>query len=159
MSKLCIICLFISAEMVNKGELKSLLKKGIVLNISIGLIMFFLAQISAPLISKIYVGYDAAVFNLSVHVLRVYAFVFLFQGVNEYSSAFFTGLNNGLVSGILAFSRTFILQIACVFILSLLVGIEGLWFAQVTAEIIAALIAVFFRTIDSHFSSLKVCYI
>ena len=128
----------------NKTELKSLLKKGLTLNILFGLIMFFLAQISAPLISKIYVGYDNVLFSLSVHALRVYAFAFLFQGFNEYSSAFFTGLNNGLVSGFLAFSRTFAIQTTCIFALPLFIGTEGLWLAQATTEVIAALIATLF---------------
>ena len=128
----------------NKAELKSLLKKGLTLNIVFGLIMFLLAQISAPLISKMYVGYDDVLFTLAVHALRVYAFAFLFQGFNEYSSAFFTGLNNGLVSGILAFSRTFLLQTTCIFVLPLFIGTEGLWLAQATTELIAAIIATAF---------------
>lgn len=128
----------------NKAELKSLLKKGLTLNIVFGLIMFLLAQISAPLISKIYVGYDDVLFTLAVHALRVYAFAFLFQGFNEYSSAFFTGLNNGLVSGFLAFSRTFLLQTTCIFVLPLFIGTEGLWLAQATTELISAIIATAF---------------
>ncbi len=128
----------------NKAELRSLLKKGLTLNVASGIIMFLLAQITAPLISGLYVGYDAALFNLSVHVLKVYAFAFLLQGFNEYSSAFFTGLNNGLISGILAFSRTFLIQTTCIFVLPLIMGTEGLWLAQATTETIAALIAAIF---------------
>ncbi|WP_026527871.1 MATE family efflux transporter [Butyrivibrio sp. VCD2006] len=128
----------------NKNELRSLLKKGLTLNITFGIFMFFIAQVSAPLISKIYVGYDANLYALSVHALRVYAFAFLFQGFNEYSSAFFTGLNNGLVSGFLAFSRTFVIQTTCIFVLPLFIGTEGLWLAQATTEVIAATIATVF---------------
>ena len=67
----------------NYPELKNLLKKGIVLNIVFGILMFFLAQVCAPLISRIYVGYDEAVFQLSVHAMRMYALAFLLQGFNE----------------------------------------------------------------------------
>ena len=135
----------------NIAELKSLRNKGIILNIAFGVLMFTLAQISAPLISRIYVGYDPTVFRISVHALRMYAFAFLLQGFNEYASAFFTGLNNGLVSGILAFTRTFAIQTAMIFILPMFFGTDGLWLAQAITELFSAMIAlIFFIVLDKH---------
>ncbi len=134
----------------NYPELKNLLKKGIILNISFGALMFVLAQVSAPLISKIYVGYDETVYRLSIHALRMYAFAFLLQGFNEYASAYFTGLNNGLVSGILAFSRTFVIQTALIFVLPLLLGTDGLWLAQAVTELFAAVIAIIYFITRKH---------
>ena len=106
--------------------------------------MFVLAQVSAPLISQIYVGYDETVYRLSVHALRMYAFAFLLQGFNEYSSAYFTGLNDGLVSGILAFTRTFAIQTVLIFVLPLILGTDGLWLAQAFTELFATVIAIVF---------------
>ena len=74
----------------------------------------------------------------------MYAFAFLLQGFNEYSSAYFTGLNNGLVSGILAFTRTFVIQTMLILALPMALGTDGLWLAQAVTELLAALIAVFF---------------
>ncbi len=128
----------------NYSELKNLLKKGIVINISLGILMFVIAEFSAPLISRIYVGYDEAVFKLSVHALRMYAFAFLLQGINEYASAYFTGLNNGLVSGILAFGRTFVFQTILILVLPLFLGTEGLWLAQAATELLSVVIVIFF---------------
>jgi putative MATE family efflux protein len=128
----------------NYPELKNLLKKGIILNIVFGVLMFSLAQISAPLISKIYVGYDENVYQLSIHALRMFAFAFLLQGFNEYASAYFTGLNNGLVSGILAFTRTFVIQTVLIFVLPLSLGTDGLWLAQAFTELFSVVIAIVF---------------
>ena len=128
----------------NYPELKSLLKKGLTLNIVFGMLMFALAQVSAPLISRIYVGYDETVYRLSIHALRMYAFAFLLQGFNEYASAYFTGLNNGFVSGLLAFIRTFAIQTALIFVLPVFLGADGLWFAQSVTELLAAVIAIVF---------------
>ena len=128
----------------NYPELKSLLKKGIIVNILFGALMFVLAQISAPLISRIYVGYDETVYRLSIHALRMYALAFLLQGFNEYASAYFTGLNNGLVSGILAFTRTFLIQTVMILVLPLFLGTDGLWLAQAATEVFAAVIAIAF---------------
>lgn len=128
----------------NHPELKNLLKKGIILNLFFGVLMFVLAQVSAPLISQIYVGYDETVYRLSIHALRMYAFAFLLQGFNEYSSAYFTGLNDGLVSGILAFTRTFAIQTVLIFVLPLILGTDGLWLAQAFTELFATVIAIVF---------------
>ena len=128
----------------NYPELKNLLKKGIILNLVFGVMMFVLAHFSAPLISRIYVGYDETVYRLSIHALRMYAFAFLLQGFNEYASAYFTGLNNGLVSGILAFTRTFAIQTALIFVLPMFLGTDGLWLAQAATELCAVVIAIAF---------------
>ena len=128
----------------NYPELKSLLKNGIILNIVSGILMFVLAQVSAPLISRIYVGYDETVYRLSIHAMRMYALAFLLQGFNEYASAYFTGLNNGLVSGILAFTRTFLIQTVMILVLPLFLGTDGLWLSQAATEVFAAVIAIVF---------------
>jgi len=76
--------------------------------------------------------------------MRMYALAFLLQGFNEYASAYFTGLNNGLVSGILAFTRTFAVQTVMILVLPLLLGTDGLWLAQAATELLSALIAIVF---------------
>ncbi|WP_044916393.1 MATE family efflux transporter [Oribacterium sp. FC2011] len=128
----------------NYPELKNLLKKGLILNIVFGMLMFVLARVTAPAISKIYVGYDETVYRLSIHALSMYAFAFLLQGFNEYASAYFTGLNNGLVSGLLAFFRTFIIQTVLILVLPEFLGTDGLWLAQAVTELLASMIAIFF---------------
>ena len=57
-------------------------------------------------------------------------------------SAYFTGLNNGLVSGILAFTRTFLIQTVMILVLPLFLGTDGLWLAQAATELLAAVIAI-----------------
>ena len=125
----------------NHAELKSLLKKGLILNLAFGLLMFFLARWTAPLIAELYVGYDATVCILAAHALQLFAFTFILQGFNVYASAYFTGLNNGRISGLIALMRTFVLQTACIFGLPLLMGPEGLWVSQAAAELISVFLA------------------
>ena len=128
----------------NFTELKSLLKKGVVLNLFFGVAMLAVATLSAPLVAELYLGYDPEVCALAAHALSLYAFAFVFQGFNEYASAYFTGLNNGKVSGIIACMRTFVLQTAAIFGLPLLIGVEGLWVSQAAAELGSAIIAAAF---------------
>ena len=126
----------------NFPELKSLLKKGSVMNLFFGVLMFFLVQYTALWIAEIYVGYDKNVCALAKHALCLYALAFILQGFNTYASAYFTGLNNGKVSAIIAFSRTFFFQTLAILALPVFFGAEGLWTAQAAAEVISAVVAV-----------------
>ncbi|SHK25915.1 putative efflux protein, MATE family [Selenomonas ruminantium] len=125
----------------NFTELKSLLKKGIMLNLGFGLLMFVLARFSASVIAGLYVGYDAEVCAMAEEALQIYALAFILQGFNIYASAYFTGLNNGKISALIAFARTFLVQTAAIFLLPMLLGTAGLWLAQATAELVSALLA------------------
>ena len=54
--------------------------------------------------------------------------------LNTFASAFFTALNNGAVSAVLSFLRTFVFQIVGILGLPLLFGVDGLWAAMAVTE-------------------------
>ena len=134
----------------NYTELKSLLKKGNVLNFASGILMTIVCIVCAPVVAQVYVGYDEEVCRLAVHAMQLYALAFLFQGFNEFSSAYFTGLNNGRVSAIIAFSKTFVIQTAAIMLLPVFFGIEGLWLAQAVAEFTACFVGLYFYITHRH---------
>jgi putative MATE family efflux protein len=128
----------------NPSELKSLLRKSTVINISVSIIMALAALTLARPISQIFVGYDAALFELTVKGFRISAFSYLFAGLAIFASSFFTALNNGLVSAIISFLRTLVFQIGAVVLLPLILGIDGIWLSIVVAEFVAAVVSVLF---------------
>ena len=60
-----------------------------------GVILFGAAQLLAPVLSKIFVGYNTGLYAMTLHGFRVYAIAFLIIGINIFGSSFFTALNNG----------------------------------------------------------------
>jgi transcriptional regulator with XRE-family HTH domain len=64
----------------------------------LGVILFGAAQLLAPVLSKIFVGYNTGLYAMTLHGFRVYAIAFLIIGINIFGSSFFTALNNGLIS-------------------------------------------------------------
>lgn len=126
----------------NYKELKSLLKKGVVINLLFGLLMFFLAQVTAGWVASVYVGYDPKVCALAEYALRVFALAFILQGFNSYASAYFTGLNNGKISALIAFSRTFLIQTLAIFLLPVVFGADILWSCQAVAEVVSSIVAI-----------------
>ena len=128
----------------NHAELKNLFRKSLIITAVLGLAMMISSQILASPLAKIFVGYDAELFELTCHGFRIYAFSFLLCGFNIFSSAFFTALNNGAVSAGIAFLRTLVFQLAAILILPGLLGIDGVWLAIVAAEILALTVSVYF---------------
>ena len=126
----------------DRGELRSLLKKSIVLISAAGIIVVALAETSAPLLSGMFFDQNESLKSLATHAIRVYMISFLLCGFNMFCSAWFTALNNGLVSASAAFVRTLVFELAAVFILPSLIGIDGIWYAVSVAEILAFLMSV-----------------
>lgn len=128
----------------NHDELKNLLKKSLVLIGSFSVVMFFAGEILGRPLSLLFVGYDAGLLDMTVHAFAIFSFSFLMSGLTILGSSFFTALNDGLTSAIIAFLRTLVFQIAAVCILPLFWGLDGIWFSIIAAEIMALLVTVLF---------------
>ena len=128
----------------NRAELKNVFKKSLVILGIAGVVLSAAAQALAVPLAKLFVGYDEELFSLTVYAFRLFSFSFIFSGVAIYSSGFFTALNNGLVSAILSFLRSFIFQVAFVFLLPLLFGVDGIWWAMFATESCAFIAATAF---------------
>lgn len=98
----------------NRQELRSLLKKSLVIVGLCGIAVTVLAEVGMPLAARIFVGYSESLSALTVHAGRVYMVSFLICGVNMFTSAWFTSLNNGMVSAVAAFVRTLVLELMAV---------------------------------------------
>lgn len=93
-------------------------------------------QLIATPLATLFVGYDQGLFELTRSGFRLYSFAFLINGFNIYGSAFFTALNNGLLSALISFLRTLVFQMAVVLLLPLLLGINGVWCSVAIAELL-----------------------
>lgn len=128
----------------NKEELHSLLQKSLVI-IAIGSVAMVAAgELLARSVSALFVGYDEALFALTLRGFVIFSFSFLFSGLAIFGSGFFTALNNGLVSAIISFLRTLVFQIGAVFLLPLVWEIDGVWASVIVAELAAAALTAVF---------------
>lgn len=128
----------------NYTELKSLRKKSSVIIAVCSVCMFVLSELLASPLSGVFVGYDKALYELTLSGFSIYSFSFLFSGTAIFGSSFFTALNDGLTSALISFLRTLVFQIAAVIIFPLLFGIDGIWLSIVAAEAMAFLITLLF---------------
>ena len=96
---------------------------------------------SGPLVG-IFTRPGTSVYDLAVTGNRLCSFALLFVGLNVFASGMFTALSNGVVSAVLAFSRSFVFTVASIQILPVLLGgVTGVWLATPAAELLAVIMA------------------
>lgn len=128
----------------NHEELKGLLKKSIALVSVFAVLMFGSGQMLSGPLSRLFVGYDAGLFEMTVHAFTVFSFSFLFSGYAIFGSSFFTALGDGVVSAVISFLRTLVFQCLSVLLFPLIWKLDGIWFSIVAAEIMAVGVTVLF---------------
>ncbi len=126
----------------NSGELKSVLRKSVLLLSLMGLFVTLLAVALACPLSQVFVGYDEELYALTYRAFVLYSLSFLVVGLNIYSSAFFTALNNGFVSAFLSFTRIFVFECGAVLLLPLVMGLDGIWVSIVVAQLLGIVVAI-----------------
>lgn len=128
----------------NHKELQNLFRKSMILMGVFGVVLVILAELLAAPLSKLFVGYDAELYELTCHAFRFYACSFLVTGFNIFGSAFFTALNNGFISALISFLRTLLFQVAMIYLLPLLFDLDGIWMAVTAAEILSLVVTIVF---------------
>ena len=131
----------------NSVELQGLRQKSLRVIGAAAVLMFAVALLSAEPLSRIFVGYDVALLDLTLHAFSIYSFSFLFAGFSIFASAFFTALNDGLTSAVISFVRTLVFQVVCVLVFPLIWGVDGIWLAIVGAEMLAVAVSAGFLVI------------
>ena len=128
----------------NHAELKNLLKKSIVLIGISSILMLGMSLALATPLSKLYVGYDPSLFEMTKRAFYIFSFSFVFSGMAIFGSSFFTALNNGLISAFMSFMRALVFQVAAVIFLPMIFDIDGIWYSIVVAELLAFVVTVSF---------------
>lgn len=128
----------------NTAELKNLFKKSLFLLSSAAIVLTACAELLSSVLAGIFVGYNQDLHDMTTNAIQLFALSYIISGINIFASAFFTALNNGLVSAVISFMRTLVFQIAFIFILPELLGLNGIWLAVVGAEICSLIISVSF---------------
>jgi Na+-driven multidrug efflux pump len=129
-------------------ELKNVFKKSLIIIGISSCVMLGAALALAVPISKMFVGYNESLCNMTIRGFLIFSFGFLFAGVSIFASSFFTALNNGKVSALISFLRTLVFQVAAVLILpkvfQVLGGnpLDGIWLSIVVAEVVAAVVSI-----------------
>ena len=116
----------------NHAELKNIRRKSIKVTLTAGVIMVIIAELLAPVLAGIFVGYDKDLFGMTVHAFRLFSFTFLLSGFNIWCSS------------AVSFLRTLVFQLAAVLILPIFLKLDGVWISVAFAEVCAFVISLLF---------------
>ncbi len=128
----------------NTDELKSLRKKSVNIVLLTGAIMVAVALLLAVPLCKLFVGYDALLYEITLRGFIIFTFSYFVTGFNIFGSSFFTALNDGLVSAIISFLRTLVFQVVAVLLLPELLELDGVWMSVIMAELLSCVVTLIF---------------
>lgn len=128
----------------NSGKLKNILFKSSKILFVVAIVLTLSAEVFSWLLAKIFVNYDANLLAFTTKAIRLYAIWYIVQWINIFWSAFFTGLNNWLVSATISFLRMFVFQITMIFSIPYLFGSEWIWLSTTCAEVLWAFLTISF---------------
>ena len=121
----------------NVEEMRSLLRKSLILLGTAGLVLTTVAVTFARPLSAFFVGYDKGLLDMTTRAFAICAVPFLFMWFNMYTSSVFTALNDGLVSAIISFVRSLLLPVVCIIFMPMVWKLDGVWYSLVASEVLA----------------------
>ncbi len=121
----------------NREELKNLKRKGFAVVAVLGIALTALSEALASPFAKIFATGDE-IFVMTRRGIRLYSFCYLLMGFSVFGSAFFTALNNGIVSGAISCIRSLLFQCGSVLAMTAIFrSLDGIWLAATVAEVLA----------------------
>lgn len=125
----------------NQGKLKKLVASSLkiiaVISVMTAILSFILTK---PLVA-VFARPGNPVYNLAVTGNRICTVALLFIGFNIFASGMFTALSNGVISAVLAFSRSFVFMLVTMLVLPVFLGVNGIWLATPAAELMAIVLS------------------
>ena len=92
--------------------------------------------------TMIFASRDEVLAELMISGFKILALSILLCGVNIFASGYFTALNNGKISAIISFLRTFVFEVGALILLPALAGVDGVWWTLPCAELLSAAVSV-----------------
>ncbi len=125
----------------NHAKLKKLIRLSLKLIGITAAAALVLSLIAAKPLVLVFARPDNPVYDLAVTGNRICSAALIFIGFNVFISGMFTALSNGLISAVLAFSRSFVFMVIAMLILPALFGVTGAWLAVPAAEFTALILS------------------
>ena len=128
----------------NHKEMRNVLKRSLIMLSAAAAVLTALAMVLARPIASVFVGYDAALLDMTARAFTICATPFLVMWFNMYTSCFFTALNDGAVSAAISFMRALVLPVICIIIMPMFWQLDGVWYSLVGSEILGVFVSLFF---------------
>ena len=126
----------------NRENIKKLFNIAVRVVAAASVVMFLLAELLDRPMTMIFASNDPVLAELMISGFKILALSILLCGVNIFASGYFTALNNGRISALISFLRTFAFEVGALILLPALMGIDGVWWTLPCAELLSAVVSV-----------------
>lgn len=125
-------------------RVKSIIRYACSINFACGLaVCLTLFFFSRQIVGMFFASSETTVIDLAVNGGRIVAFAFLFNVFNLFASSFFTAMDKGGISLLIASLRGLIVLIALMLLLTHWLGIDGIWLAIPATEALTLIVVAF----------------
>ncbi len=121
----------------NHEKLKRLVSTSLKVIAGISFVTVAASFAATKALVSVFARQDNPVYELAVTGNRICTLALFFIGFNIFASGMFTALSNGIISAILALSRSFVFMLITMLVLPALLGVHGIWLATPAAELMA----------------------
>lgn len=128
----------------NHENLRKAYKIGLYTMIVLPFLLCILAEILTVPLTMVFASKDPVLSEIMIHGFRLMALSVCTTGIAIYASAFFTALNDGKVSAIISFLRTFLFEAGAIMLLPLIFEADGVWLALPAAGLLSIFVSIFF---------------
>ncbi|TCO75194.1 MATE family efflux transporter [Marinisporobacter balticus] len=125
----------------NINQLRSVFQLCIGFVFTVSILVFLISFLGGEYIVRTFAKDSDTVYSIAQNGFAIFAFSFLFSGLNIFACAMFTALSNGKISAILSFLRTFGFITIGLIVLPKILNINGIWLAIPVAEFLTFLLS------------------
>lgn len=126
------------------ARLKKIHSISIRLIVAASVVLTAVCVVCAPYLVRFFAGHNDTVYNMALHGFRIFSVSCLLVGVNVYASALFTALNDGRTSAILSFCRAVVFLVVPVIVLSIIIGLDGVWASIPVGELLSLVMGIYY---------------
>nr|WP_287411788.1 MATE family efflux transporter [Pseudodesulfovibrio sp.] len=128
----------------NFAKIRELVRTSALIMVGTSILSFLVARFYGSDIIRLFAKDEQAVITIAEGALAIFAFSFLLEGVSILASGFFTSVNNGKISALISFLKSFVFTLGFIVLLPPLFGLTGVWLSVPMSEIAAVGMSIFF---------------
>ncbi len=121
----------------NFTKIRELVTSSCIVVLGASILSFLIALIFGGDIIALFAKGEQTVIDIAEGGLTIFAFAYLLEGVSILSSGFFTSVNNGKVSALISFLKSFVFTLGFLFLLPPIFGLNGVWLSVPLSELAA----------------------
>ncbi len=128
----------------NFEKIREVLYYSVLITVVVSVITFIIGIFWGDIAIMIFSKGQDSVIKIAEEGMQIFAFIFLMNGINILASAFFTSVNNGKISAMISFLKSFVFTLSFVVILPEMFGLRGVWLSVPVAELATVFVSFFF---------------